>query len=59
MRPDEISHTITGKTEMHCRSLLIRAKKMMNQRGLIRFDRNFSIIEEEAFDECTVKTSDQ
>ena len=44
MRPDEISHTITGKTEMHCRSLLIRAKKMMNQRGLIRFDRNFVLL---------------
>ena len=44
MRHDEISHTITGKTEMHCRSLLIRAKKMMNQRGLIRFDRNFVLL---------------
>ena len=44
MRPDEISHTITGKTEMHYRSLLIRAKKMMNQRGLIRFDRNFVLL---------------
>ena len=42
MRPDEISHTITGKTEMHCRSLLIRAK--MNQRVLIRFDRNFVLL---------------